>query len=82
MYSLDELKEIIALLEEHNLTTIKMSDKTNSVCIEKAPATVQPIATPVTTPLANANFFRKFFLKMIPKDIFFIVIWQVVCYDI
>ena len=27
MYSLDELKEIIALLEEHNLTTIKMSDK-------------------------------------------------------
>ena len=28
MYSLDELKEIIALLEEYNLTTIKMSDKT------------------------------------------------------
>ena len=54
MYSLDELKEIIALLEEHNLTTIKMSDKTNSVCIEKAPATVQPIATPVTAPVSTA----------------------------
>lgn len=54
MYSLDELKEIIALLEEHNLTTIKMSDKTNSVCIEKAPVTVQPVATPVTAPVSTA----------------------------
>lgn len=54
MYSLDELKEIITLLEEHNLTTIKMSDKTNSVCIEKAPAAVQQISTPVSAPAVQA----------------------------
>ncbi len=54
MYTLDELKEIIALLEEHNLTTIKMSDKTNSVCIEKAPAVVQPVAPTVSAPAVQA----------------------------
>lgn len=56
MYSLDELKKLIAILEESNLTSIKISDKTDSVCIEKAPVSVtSTVAVPApAAPVAGA----------------------------
>lgn len=47
MYSLDELKKLIKILEESQLTSIKISDKKDSVCIEKAPAVTYTATAPV-----------------------------------
>lgn len=54
MYSLDELKKLIKILEESQLTSIKISDKTDSVCIEKAPASAPAVTYTATAPIAEA----------------------------
>lgn len=51
MYSFDDLKELIKILDENDLTSIKLSDESGSVSIEKAPAR-PPMPAPAM-PLAN-----------------------------
>ncbi|MGN0489483.1 MAG: acetyl-CoA carboxylase biotin carboxyl carrier protein [Ruminococcus sp.] len=53
MYSLDELKKLIKILEESQLTSIKISDKKNSVSIEKAPASAPAVTYTATAPIAE-----------------------------
>lgn len=53
MYSLDELKKLIKILEESQLTSIKISDKTDSVCIEKAPAAAPAVTYTATAPAVD-----------------------------
>ncbi len=54
MYSLDELKKLIKILEESQLTSIKISDKKDSVCIEKAPASAPAVTYTATAPSQTA----------------------------
>jgi acetyl-CoA carboxylase biotin carboxyl carrier protein len=53
MYSLDELKKLIKILEDSQLTSITLSDETDTVCIEKASPTAPAVA--YTAPVAEAQ---------------------------